>query len=135
MGAEVPVAAAVDPTLALAQERLPFAGIDHTELIDTFVIEMGCQDRVIGRELGIRLMEHADIADASTTPLRWSKGENAGDQIGDLTLVDYVNFAAGHHPKAVGGILALLEVDPEQDREEYAALRDAMLERLNPAEA
>jgi hypothetical protein len=126
MGPEV----AAEAAQALAHERLPFEGIDHTTLIDQFLDADG-QDQALGRELGIRLMEHAGIADPTTTPLMGSNGE----QVGDLVLADYVIYAAAHHAYALGDILGFLELDPERDAEDHATMREVMVERLTSNKA
>lgn len=106
----------------------PFADESHMSLIGSFYATEG--DPTIGRELSARLFAHAGLAnDPATLPLIGPDGRQVqGGDGSPLTLVDYVNYAAVHHPHAIEGILDFLTMQPGQP--DYMAVRGTMFDWL-----
>lgn len=104
------------------QEALPYSELSHDELIDEFYRLEGDPD--IGRALGVRLIEHADISDIDpqTAPLTDRAGKQVELDRKPAVLADYVNFAAQNHFGALPQILGFLRQKPGE--EDYKTTRD-----------
>lgn len=113
--------------LQIPEARIAYAELEHSTLINKFYATEG--DKDIGRELAIRLFEHAGYeGDPGTTPLIGRNGFQLIDDNNRLTLADYVNYAAGHHFDAIGEILDFLQMEPGESN--YEGWRNAMFGRL-----
>lgn len=111
------------------EDRSAFAEIEHAELIDRYYRTQG-EDLGIGRELALRLFEHAGfprdprglpLIGRDNTPVLGNDGK-------PLMLVDYVNWAAEHHTEALPSILDFLLMAPGTI--DYEGTRAAMLARI-----
>lgn len=111
-----------------ARAESQFDVIAHPELIDIFYETEG--DAEVGRELSVRIFEHAGFpADPTTTPLIGRDGKPVQQDGKGLTLADYVNFAAQHHFEAVESILDFLMMEKQSPN--YETMRATILARLN----
>lgn len=107
-----------------------YVAIESDELIGRFYETEGDPD--IGRELSIRLFEHAEFPDdPETTPLIGRDGEQVQEDGQSLMQAEYVNFAARHHFEALETILDFLMM--EKGSPDYGTMRAAMLARLGVA--
>ncbi|HSX07204.1 MAG TPA: hypothetical protein VLG92_05800 [Candidatus Saccharimonadia bacterium] len=117
-----------DVEMIVPEAASPYAEFGHAELIGQFYETEGDPD--IGRELSVRLFEHAGLTiDPRVAPLIGRDGMQVRESDGPLTLSDYVNFAARHHLEALEEILDFLMKKPgEQD---YEATRATIAGRLS----
>lgn len=105
-----------------------YIGIRTPELIGQFYETKG--DPAIGRELSIRLLEHAGLGrGVSDRPLAGRDGRQvvAGDR--PLVLADYVNYAAEHHFAALDEVFNFFLM--QEGTPDYEAARAGMLARIN----
>lgn len=117
--------------IPLVAER-SYGGVGSLDLIVEFFDSD--VDQAIGRELSVRIMEHAGFpGDPDTAPLIGSDGSQIEKDGNPLTLADYINYAVDHHFEAVESILTFLLM--ERGSPEYETMRAAMLTRLNGLQA
>ena len=104
-----------------------YEGIGHDDLIGMFYETMGDPD--IGRELSVRLFDHAGLAiDPTSVPLMGRDGLQVDKDGVGLTLADYINYAADHHFEAVGSILSFLSMKPGDA--DYQGIQVGIIARL-----
>lgn len=105
-----------------------FEQMSHDDLVGAF-FEVEGADHEMGRELSLRLLDHAGLPrDLGQMPLIDNDGNLVQMNATVVTVSDYVNYAAVHHLHAIPGILDFLTTTPGSS--EYDAGQTVLTERL-----
>lgn len=119
-------------TAAQAEAVSPHAKLETLEIVDLFY-EKNTNDpeaaQEVGQEVAVRFFEHAGLTDdPRTTPLIGRDGKQVQEDGRPLFFVDYINYAARHHPNALDSILSFFLMEPGE--QEYEDMRAVILAKL-----